>query len=149
MKFYDLIDNTNKDIDLYVDMDGVLAEYDIGNFSYDTIRPLKSNIKRIFELQKRSNVNIYILSVCKTNNIVLEKIEWIKKHMAFFHKDNCIFLSKEENEGITSKELKSNYLKNNSDKNKLNIVVDDDIEIIKYIKNNNDVNVFHVSSWID
>ena len=38
MKFYDTIEKYNKEkIDLYVDMDGVIAEYDIGNFDYNTI----------------------------------------------------------------------------------------------------------------
>ena len=41
MKFYETINRYNdKNIDIYVDMDGVIAEYDIGNFDYDTIRPL-------------------------------------------------------------------------------------------------------------
>ena len=31
-------------------MDGVIAEYDIGNFDYDSIRPLKSTIKKIEDL---------------------------------------------------------------------------------------------------
>ena len=43
MKFYDTINKyKDKAINLYVDMDGVIAEYDIGNFDYSTIRPLKS-----------------------------------------------------------------------------------------------------------
>ena len=54
MKFYDTIEQySDKNITIYVDMDGVIAEYDIGNFDYNTIRPLKSNIKRIEELLKK------------------------------------------------------------------------------------------------
>lgn len=38
MKFYETIDRyIDKNIDIYVDMDGVIAEFDIGNFDYDTI----------------------------------------------------------------------------------------------------------------
>ena len=152
MKFYDAIKKfESKKIDLYVDMDGVIAEYDIGNFDYNSIRPLRSNIKRIEDLLSK-NIEIKILTICKTNKIVEEKIEWIKKHMPFFSLKNVIFISKEEKKysDLTSKELKSNYLKENINKDNINILIDDDNEIIKYIiKNNPDVIVFQVSSWID
>lgn len=152
MKFYETIDKySNETINIYVDMDGVIAEYDIGNFDYNTIRPLKSNIKRIKELIDK-NINIKILTICKNNKIVDEKIDWIKKHMPFFDLDNVIFISKEDEKysGLSSKELKSNYLKNNIRKEIINIVVDDDNEIVKYlVKNNKDIIVFQVSSWID
>ena len=109
MKFYDTINKyKDKDIDLYVDMDGVIAEYDIGNFDYNTIRPLKSNIKRIDELINK-NINVKILTICKNNLIINEKIDWIKKNMPFFDINNVIFISKEDeiNYNFLSKELKS------------------------------------------
>lgn len=152
MKFYDTLDkHKNEMINLFVDMDGVIAEYDIGNFDYGTIRPLQSNIKRIKELLKQDNISVKILTVCKNNNIVDEKKIWIKKYMPFFDLDNVIFLSKEDEKYSqkSSKELKSEYLKNMGD-DKINILVDDDNEIVKYIvKNNEDILVFQVSSWID
>lgn len=152
MKFYETIDKyCNEIINLYVDMDGVIAEYDIGNFDYNTIRPLKSNIKRIKELIDK-NINIKILTVCKNNKIVEEKIDWIKKHMPFFDLDNVIFISKEDKEysGLSSKELKSEFLKASINYDTINIVVDDDNEIVKYlVKNNKNIIVFQVSSWID
>ncbi len=152
MKFYDTIDkHKNEMINLFVDMDGVIAEYDIGNFDYGTIRPLQSNIKRIKELLKQDNISVKILTVCKNNNIVDEKKIWIKKYMPFFDLDDVIFLSKEDEKYSqkSSKELKSEYLKNMED-DKINIMVDDDNEIVKYIvKNNKDILVFQVSSWID
>lgn len=152
MKFYETIDRyKNEIIDIYVDMDGVIAEYDIGNFDYNTIRPLKSNIKRIKELMDR-DINIKILTICKNNKIVDEKIDWIKKHMPFFDIDNVIFISKEDEKysGLSSKELKSEFLKSSVNYDNVNIVVDDDNEIVKYlVKNNKNIIVFQVSSWID
>lgn len=152
MKFYDTINKyKDKAINLYVDMDGVIAEYDIGNFDYSTIRPLKSNIKRINELINK-NINVKILTICKSNLIINEKKDWIKKNMPFFDINNVIFISKEDeiNYNFSSKELKSNYLQDNINNNHVNIVVDDDNEIIKYIvKNNPEVIVFQVSSWIE
>lgn len=152
MNFYDTINKyKDKAINLYVDMDGVIAEYDIGNFDYSTIRPLKSNIKRINELINK-NINVKILTICKSNLIINEKKDWIKKNMPFFDINNVIFISKEDeiNYNFSSKELKSNYLQDNINNNQVNIVVDDDNEIIKYIvKNNPEVIVFQVSSWIE
>ena len=98
MKFYDCIEkNKDKNISIYCDMDGVLAEYDIGNFDYESIRPLTSTIKKIEDLYKEDNISIYILSICKTNNIVYDKITWFKKHMPFLKQENIILLSKEDN----------------------------------------------------
>lgn len=152
MKFYETINKyKDKSIDIYVDMDGVIAEYDIGNFDYSTIRPLQSNIKRIKELIN-DNINIKILTICKNNKIINEKEKWIEKYMPFFNLNNVIFISKEDEKynGLTSKELKSNFLKSNINENNINIVVDDDNEIIKYLgKNNSNIIIFQVSSWID
>lgn len=152
MKFYETINRYNdKNIDIYVDMDGVIAEYDIGNFDYDTIRPLQSNIKRIKELINDS-INVKILTICKNNKIVDEKIKWIEKNMPFFDLNDVIFISKENEKysGLSSKELKSEFLKLNINDNNINIVIDDDNEIVKYlIKNNRNIIVFQISSWID
>jgi len=149
MKILDFI-NENKDkiIDIYFDMDGVLAEYDIGNFDYEFIRPINTSIMFVKSLLDYKNINIYILSICKTDDVIKQKIDWFKKYMDFFNEDNILLLSK-ENKDISSEEYKSNYLKENTNKDHLNIVIDDDIRIIKAIKkNNDDINVFHVSSII-
>lgn len=152
MKFYEEIEkNKDKNISIYCDMDGVLAEYDIGNFDYETIRPLKSTIKKIEELYKEKNINIYILSICKTDSIVSDKLIWFKKYMPFLKKGNIILLSKEDKKynGVSSKEIKSNYLKEHA-KNDVNIVIDDDNDVIKYIrKNNENVIIFQDSSLVD
>lgn len=153
MKFFNYIEeNEDKKINIYFDMDGVIAEYDIGNFDYETIRPLKSNIKKIEDLYKKDNIKIYILSICKNNQIVNDKINWFNKYMKFFSKENIILISKEDEKynGISSKEIKSNFLKSHCNKNEVNIVVDDDNEIIKYIRKNNiNIKIFQDSSLID
>ena len=153
MKFLNFFeDNKDKTINLYVDMDGVLAEYDIGNFDYSTIRPMTSIIKKIETLNKLENVNVKVLSICKTNKIVEEKYIWFKKHADFFNEDQLIFLSKEkeENNGISSKELKCNYLVNNKVNGNVTVLVDDDNEIISHIrKNTTDIVLFQISSLVD
>ena len=150
MKLFNLINNTNKNVDIYCDMDGVLAEYDIGNFDYNTIRPIMTTINNIKKLSNKDNINIYILSICKTNSVVNDKINWINKYIPFIKKENLILLSKEEITNKESKDIKLDYLRNNIILNNLNIVIDDDINIIKKIKNNlKEVKIFHVSSFID
>ena len=145
MKFKEyLIENKEKNIDIYFDMDGVFAEYDIGNFDYSSIRPIKSVIKLMEKLSKEK-INVKVLSICKNNKIVNEKYGWINKYASFLKKDNINFISKEENPGFESSELKSNFLRKN-----INILIDDDIVIIKkVIKENEEVKVFHVSSIIE
>lgn len=153
MKFFETIKkNEDKNIVIYCDMDGVLAEYDIGNFDYMTIRPLLSNIDKIKNLIKQDNINVKILSICKTNDIVKDKMIWFKKYMPFLNEENIVLISKETPEfsNFSSKEIKSNYLKKNVEDDKINILIDDDNEIIKYImKNNENLIVFQVSSLID
>ena len=150
MKFYDYINKfDNEKIDIYFDMDGVFAEYDIGNFDYSTIRPIKSVINIMKNLQEKG-INVNILSICKNNKIVDEKYSWINKYLSFFKKDNAYFLSKEEYKDLESNELKSNFLKDKTNKEHINILVDDDSVIIKKVtKDNKDIKVFHVSSLID
>ena len=72
--------------------------------------------------------------------------------MPFFDLNDVIFISKENEKysGLSSKELKSEFLKLNINDNNINIVIDDDNEIVKYlIKNNRNIIVFQISSWID
>ncbi len=149
MKFYEFLDNyENSDVDIYFDMDGVIAEYDIGNFDYNSIRPINSVINTMKELIE-NGYNVRILSICKNNKIVDEKYDWLKKHLVFFDKNNAIFLSKEEYLGYESSELKNNYLNDNANKDHINILIDDDILVIKKIKENKDIKVFHISSIIE
>lgn len=150
MIFRDYIENNrDKIIDVYFDMDGVFAEYQVGNFDYSTIRPIKSTIKVMNDLINEG-INVKVLSICKTNKIREDKYVWIDKYASFLDRDNLIFLSKEDNPEYKSEELKSNYLKDNVNKDHITILIDDDSRIIwKVVDNNPDVKVFHVSSIIE
>ena len=137
-------------INLYIDMDGVIAEYDIGNFDYNHIRPLTTNIKILESINQKDNVNIFLLSISKTNQIVLDKLKWLEKNVNFLKKENIIIISKEEIPNTSSKRLKSIKLKNLYDKNKINIMVDDDNQVLKYLAQNNpEIIIFQDSSLID
>ena len=150
MKFYKYLeDNKDKIIDIYFDMDGVFVEYDIGNFDYSTIRPVNYVINIMKKLID-DGYNLKVLSVCRNNKIVEEKKEYMDKYVPFINSKDIILLSKERYDGFESNELKSNYLKENTNKEHVSILIDDDSAIIKkVVKENDDVKVFHVSSIID
>ena len=150
MKFYKYLeDNKDKIIDIYFDMDGVFVEYDIGNFDYSTIRPVNYVINIMKKLMD-DGYNLKVLSVCRNNKIVEEKKEYMDKYVPFINSKDRILLSKERYDGFESNELKSNYLKENTNKEHVSILIDDDSAIIKkVVKENDDVKVFHVSSIID
>ena len=150
MKFYEYLDNNkNKIIDIYFDMDGVFVEYDIGNFNYSTIRPIKYVIN-IMKILIEKGINVKVLSICKNNKILKEKEIYLDKYLPFINKNDIVLLSKEEFEGYESNELKSNYLKDNINKDHINILIDDDSVIIKkVVKENDNVKVFHVSSILE
>lgn len=125
-----------KNIKIFVDMDGVIVDYEVGNLSrYDLKRPLYTSLKKLEEISKLSNIELYILSISKTNLGVKEKNIWLDKYAPFFKKENRIIISKENGDGSSSKELKSNYLKTID--GEVNILIDDDPSILKEVKNNN------------
>ena len=68
MRFYKIIENLSKERKLliFVDMDGVIASYDIGKpYDFDKKRPLITNINTLKRLNSLENCELYILSICK------------------------------------------------------------------------------------
>lgn len=138
MHFYELIQKQtkNKKTRIYVDMDGVIASYDIGKpYDFENKRPLTTNIKTLGKINNLENTELFILSICKKDSQIKEKNNWLDKYAPFFQKDNRIIISKESNPNLSSKELKLNYLKSLKTDNQI-ILIDDDNEIIKNIKDN-------------
>ena len=138
MHFYELIQKQtkNKKTRIYVDMDGVIASYNIGKpYDFENKRPLTTNIKTLGKINNLENTELFILSICKKDSQIKEKNNWLDKYAPFFQKDNRIIISKESNPNLSSKELKLNYLKSLKTDNQI-ILIDDDNEIIKTIKDN-------------
>lgn len=135
MYFYNLIKKYDEDLNIFVDMDGVITDYDFGNIlDFKNKRPIKTNIKTLEKISKLSNVNLFILSICKKNNEINDKNEWLDKYASYFKKENRIIISKENKKNKSSKELKYEYLKKSLKDNKKIILIDDDNEILKYLK---------------
>ena len=152
MHFYNLIKKIaeKNDILLYVDMDGVIASYDAGKpLDYENKRPVMENIRKIKKVSEIPNVELFILSICMNNEQIQEKNNWLDKYADFFKYENRVIISKEKNVGISSPEIKTNYLKNLKS-NKQIILLDDDNRILKNVlKNAENVIALQDSELID
>ena len=139
MKIINEIKTMAKDqkIDIYVDMDGVIAEYDFGRpLDFLNKRPLLGNIKVLEEISKIPNVEMHILSICKKDSQINDKNVWLDKYAPFFKKENRNVLSKETYTDRSSSELKVDFL-NNVESFKILIDYDNGIlkEVDKKVKN--------------
>lgn len=143
----------DEEINLFVDMDGVIADYDFGNkLDFKEKRALKSNIKILTDLSKEKNINLYILSICKNDKQIKEKNDWLDKYAPIFAKDLRYIISKETHKNTSSKELKFITIKNIIEELKLKniVLIDDDNGILKYLKESNlNIKLFQDSSLID
>lgn len=123
-----------KKIRLYVDMDGVIADYDVGiPYGFDKKRPLITSIKLIEELAQRDDIEVFILSVTRLDEGIEQKKGWLEKNAPFIKRENMIILSRESNDYKISAELKSEYLQNVERNDDEIIVIDDDPLILKMV----------------
>lgn len=152
MHFYKIMENLSKGRKLliFVDMDGVIASYDIGKpYDFDKKRPLITNINTLKKLNSLENCELYILSICKKDYQIKEKNDWLDLNAPFFKKENRIIISKENNNITESGILKANYLNNLNTKNQI-ILIDDDNKVLKIVKENvKNITLFQDSELID
>ena len=135
MHFIDLIKkiSIDEEVILFVDMDGVIASYDVGRpYDFKNKRPLKNNINIFREIAKLDRVSLHILSVCRENYQIEEKNEWLDINAPFFEKENRVILSKEDSIYKISSELKLNYLKNYKTDKKI-VFIDDDNSVLSVV----------------
>ena len=164
MKFYKKIKeicNTYKKVALFVDMDGTIVEYIVYPDGFITTEtkevflnasPLEVVINNLKEISKIENLDIYILSLSKSNIIVEEKKQWLKKYAPFIKEENYIILIKEN--GDYNSETRE-FVKSAKMKEKLNeydyvMLLDDEHKILRRTKKElkEKGEVFHISSAI-
>ncbi len=134
MFFKDCIEKINNDkIKIFVDMDGVIADYNVGKpFDYDKKRPLKNNIKNLEEVSKMDNVEMFILSGSRMNVGISEKNVWLDEFAPFFKKENRNILPREKyNFEKSTSELKCEFLKSLKRDGSAIVVIDDDCKVLK------------------
>lgn len=129
----------NKKVKLFIDMDGVIANYDFGVArDYDKKRPLLDSIKKLEEIDKLPNIELYIFSATRYTEGFEQKHWWLDTYAPFFKKENRIIISREENNMEESSILKAKYLQNYQRDNSVLIVIDDDPKNLKEIHKLND-----------
>ena len=140
----------DKKLKIFVDMDGVIVDYILNDLDYSNKRPLTSNIKKLEEISKMNNTELYILSVSRTDKGVEQKHVWLDEFAPIFKKENRVIISIENNDlGFASK-IKTNYLKNLKRDGNLIIVIDDDPRVLKDIyRENKDIILLKDSALID
>ena len=123
-------------IRLFVDMDGVIADYDVGKPSeYDQKRPLFDSIKKLEEVSMMDNIEMYILSVSRMHEGIKQKNDWINKYVPFIKEENRIIIAREDNNFEHSKELKEKFISNLHRDESMIVIIDDDPEVIKNLQN--------------
>ncbi|MBR2744414.1 MAG: hypothetical protein IKE01_03855 [Clostridia bacterium] len=128
-----------KKIKLFVDMDGVIADYIVGAArDYDKKRPLYDSINKLEEISKMDNIELHILSVTRMTEGFEQKQGWLDKYAPFFKKENRAILSREANNMEESAFLKAKYLQKYKNDESVIIVIDDDPRVLKEMQNSND-----------
>lgn len=114
--------------------------------------PLEVVIDNLEKVSKIENLDIYILSLSRSNIIEEEKKQWLKKYAAFIKEENYIILNKEN--GDYNPENRE-FIKCTKMKEKLNeydyvMLLDDEHKILKRTQKElrDKGEVFHISSAI-
>lgn len=131
----------DKKVKLFVDMDGVIVDYDFGEpRDYDKKRPLFDSIKKLEIISEMPNIELFIFSATRMNEGFDQKQQWLDKYAPFFKKENRIIISRESNNMEESASLKANYLKDFKRDDSIIMVIEDDPKNMKEInKLNEDV----------
>ena len=152
---------SNEKVAMFIDMDGTIVEYPVfleGEITTNTKgkfineKPLDLIIEKLRKINEINNIDLYILTLAKSNIIVEEKKIWLKKHVDFIKEENWIIVNKEK--GEYNKENR-NIIKVQKMKEKMNdydclILLDDDHKILKETKLElaDKGHVYHISSAI-
>ena len=141
----------NKKVKLFIDMDGVIADYDFGVAKdYDKKRPLYDSINKLKEINEMPNIELYVFSITRYSEGFAQKEWWLDTYAPFFKKENRIIISREENKMEESSFLKAKYLEEYKRDGSILIVIDDDPRNLKEIsKLNNDVVLLKDTALID
>lgn len=134
-----VIENTSKKISIFVDMDGVVADYRFGEGEniknnkpglYLNKRPIYTTINNLKKINDEIDCEMFILSSCLYKEQAEEKSLWLDKYMPFIKNENKIFVLSPNFE--SRKKIKIDKIKEKLDLNEceLTILIDDTHEIL-------------------
>ena len=159
MYFKDYLEKyRDKKINIFIDMDGVVADYDVISYNnhksesnvYLDKRPIKTSINILEEISKMNNVTLNILSVSRKDNQIDGKKKWLRMNMSFIKEENIIIIPRESNGFKASHILKKEFLEKNTSKEFINFVIDDSHLVLDAIC---DLNIgiipLHITSILD
>lgn len=155
-----IIENNSKKIAIFVDMDGVVADYRFGEGEniknnkpglYLNKRPIHTTINNLKKINDEIDCEMFILSSCLFKEQAEEKDLWLTQYMPFIKKENKIFILSENFE--SRKKLKIDKIREKLDSNEceLAILIDDthDILFLALSELKEKVIPFHVITLID
>lgn len=134
------LESKYKKIKLFVDMDGVIADYVVGEArDYDKKRPLLTTIKQLENVSSKDNIELNILSISRMDIGVKQKNDWLNKYAPFFKTENRSIISRESNNMEKSYKLKCDYIRNvKRESDCIIVVIDDDCDIVHKLKDENE-----------
>lgn len=148
MNFIEKIDDIykkNKNIEIYLDMDGTIVELLFDkNQSYRekgvylNKRPIEPVINEIEEIRNRFPlIKFKILSCSKSNQMRDEKNEWLNINMPFINSNDRIIFSEEAGDYLRDDRniVKAEYINKNISDDKIIFLIDNDIEVLKGVQN--------------
>jgi len=157
-------ENEGKRIGIFIDMDGVLADYDIDGYQdihlntpniFLKKRPIMTTINVFKELATINNLELYIVSACLFKNQATDKSLWIDENLSFIKNGNRYFVVKEivKYTRETKPAIKVNCIKDVMDKEgiDLGIYVDDEHLMLRQAQLDlgDKVMAFHISTLLD
>lgn len=155
-----IIEKNSKKIAIFVDMDGVVADYRFGEGEniksnklglYLNKRPIHTTINNLKMINDEIACEMFILSSCLFKEQAEEKDLWLTQYMPFIKNENKVFILSENFE--SRKKLKIDKIKEKLDLNEceLAILIDDthDILFLALSELKEKVIPFHVITLID
>lgn len=146
-------------IALFIDMDGVVADYRFGEGkniennikgTYLNKRPIKTTIEVLKKVSNNFDFDMFILSSCRFQEQIEEKSEWLKVNMPFIQEEKYLFVISDTFED--RKIMKINKIKEIMNEKYNNAILIDDTHDILFlaIKELKDkVIPYHVITLID
>ena len=134
----ELLKLSDKKIRIYLDMDGTIVHYDVGNAEdFHIKRPLMDRINKLKDINNSmDNVELYILSIGHEQRHVDQKNEWLDKYFPEIPKENRAIIIRNLHGQVSSADIKKNYINNLRTDDKI-ILIDDDPRILGALNKEN------------